>query len=191
MSELAKFVAATLEEGVAVELEEEKKQLQNEIEKLKAERAKTLEYASRNGRIEITGKGGLPVYAHGELSRANYNVFFDEHKLDLTCDPTLCPIKKVKEAEIRLNGLLVAVLSEHDGSDGLSSIGDEYFATFYEFQPSTHGIGGFWEGRKITLDMEFGPVPDSCLSTFKIDSDFRDEEIREVRFADFVLGSDE
>ena len=111
MSELAKFVAATLEEGVAVELEEEKKQLQNEIEKLKAERAKTLEYASRNGRIEITGKGGLPVYAHGELSRVNYNVFCHEHKLDLTCDPTLCPIKKVKEAEIRLNGLLVAVLS--------------------------------------------------------------------------------
>ena len=190
MSELAKFVAATLEEGVFVELEEEKKQLHHEVEKLKAERAKSLEYASRNGKIEITGKGGTPVYAHGEMSRANYNASFREHKLVLSCDPTLCPIKKVKEAEIRLNGLLVAVFSEHDGSDGLSSIGNEYFATFYEFLPSTHEVGGFWEGRTITLDMEFGPVPDPCLTTFKIDSDFRDEEIREVQFAAFVLGSE-
>ena len=37
MSELAKFVAAALEEGVAVDLEEENKQLQKKNEKLEAE----------------------------------------------------------------------------------------------------------------------------------------------------------
>ena len=191
MSELAKFVAAALEEGVAVELEEEKKQLQHEVEKLKAERAKSLEYASRNGKIEITGKGGSPVYAHGEMSRAESLEGWGEHRLSLTCeDPTLCPITKVSEAEIRLNGLFVATLSKAPKSDALSTVGDENFEIFYLFTPSTHGVGGLWKDRDVLLHVIFGPVPNPYLLRFDV-ADFRDEDIREVRFADFVLGTDE
>lgn len=190
MSELAKFVAAALEEGVAVDLEEENKQLQKKNEKLEAERAKALEYASRNGRVEITGKGGSPVYAYGEMARAEHidDFAFREHELTLICDdPTLCPITKVAEAEIRLNGILVAVLSEYHDSDALSSVGDEYFEVYYMFQPDTHGVGGLWDGRNISLHMTFGPVPNPNLSGFIVETDFRDEEIREVRFTGFEV----
>ena len=191
MSDLAKFVAATLKERVAVDLEEENKQLQKKNERLEAERTKALEYASRNGRVEITGKGGSPVYAHGEMARAEYIDDFPirKHELTLTCDdPTLCPITKVTEAEIRLNGLLVAVLSENDSSDSLSNVGDEYIELFYMFESGTHGVGGLWGGRTIFLHMTFGPVPDpNLIDAFDIDTDFRDEEIREVRFTEFEV----
>lgn len=188
MSDLAKFVAATLKERVAVDLEEENKQLQKKKEELEAERTKALEYASRNGRVEITGKGGSPVYAHGEMARAEYDAFNEEYELTLICDdPTLCPITKVAEAEIRLNGILVAVLSEYHESDALSSVGDEFFEVFYTFEPGTHGVGGLWDGRSIFLHMTFGPVPNPNLSRFDVETDFRDEEIREVRFTNFEV----
>lgn len=193
MSDLAKFVAATLKEKVAVDLEEENEQLHKKNEKLEAERAaertKALEYASRNGTVEITGKGGSPVYARGEMTRAEYidEVSLHEHELALICDdPTLCPITKVTEAEIRLNGLVVSVLSETDSSDALSTVGDEHTELYFLFEADTHGVGGLWGGRKIVLHMTFGPVPDpDSVDAFDIDTDFRDEQIREVRFTDF------
>jgi histone H3/H4 len=67
MSDLAKFVAATLQERVAVDLEEENKALRKKNEKLQAmleaERTKALEYASQNGRVEITGKDVLEEHS--------------------------------------------------------------------------------------------------------------------------------
>ena len=146
MFDLVKFVAAVFKEKVA--------ELQKKKEELEAERTKALEYASRNGRVEIAGKGGSPVYAHGKMARAEYidDFAFREHELTLTCDdPTLCPITKVAEAEIRLNGILVAVLSEYHESDALSSVGDEYFEVYYMFEPDTHGVGGLWGGREDFL----------------------------------------
>ena len=193
MSDLAKFVAATIKEHVAVDLEEENEQLQKKNEKLEAERAaertKALEYASRNGTIEITGKGGSPVYARGEMARAEYIdvVSARQYELTLICDdPTLCPITKVTEAEIRLNGLLVSVLSEYDTSNTLSDEGDEHLQLYFVFEAETHGVGGLWGGRSITLNMTFGPVPDPDIERFDID-DFRDEQIREVRFTEFEI----
>ena len=189
MSDLAKFVAATIKERVAVDLEEENEQLQKKNEKLEAERTKALEYASRNGTVEITGKGGSPVYARGEMARAQYidQVSVRQYELKLICDdPTLCPITKVTEAEIRLNGLLVSVLSEYDTSNTLSDEGDEHFQLYFVFEAETHGVGGLWGGRSITLDMTFGPVPDPDVAAFDLD-DFRDEQIREVRFTQFEV----
>ena len=122
MSDLAKFVAATLQEQVAVDLEEEIKALRKENERLEAmleaERTKTLEYASRNGRVEITGKDGAPVYAHLEMKDPPELVTISSVGI-LEQDPMLCPITKLKEAEIRLNGLFVATLSECDESQTL------------------------------------------------------------------------
>jgi len=155
MSELAKFVAATLQERVAVDLEEENKALQKKNERLeamhKAERTRTLEYASLNGTVEISGKDGVPVYAHGEMKDSG---FVSGHRyLDLTSneDAMLCPITKMKEAEIRLNGLLVVTLSERD------EIYDPYdpngFSRWYSFNPKTHGVGRLWNNRTLKLHM--------------------------------------
>ena len=103
MSELAKFVAATLQERVAVDLEEENKALRTKNEWLESERTKTFEYASRNGRVEITGKDGVPVYAHGEMKHSRVYADDDDGRyLLLDCDreeSTQCPIDKLKEVE--------------------------------------------------------------------------------------------
>ena len=194
MSELAKFVAATLKERVAVDLEEENNQLQKKNERLEAERTKALEYASRNGKIEITGKGGSPVYAHGEMSSAEYDDVNRQYDIKLTSeDPTICPVKKVKDAEIRLNGLLVAIVSECDVAEALEGqvtytfVPENRGVISYTFYPP-HAVGGFWNEKGLFLDVEFGPLPDPSLSTFNIDTDFRDEEIRELRFWNIVLG---
>ena len=113
MSELAKFVAATLQERVAVDLEEENEALRKKNERLEAmfeaERTKTSEYASQNGRVEITGKDGAPVYAHGEMKDSEVVDLNYFRYLDLD-NPMLCQFNMLREAEIRLNGLLVATL---------------------------------------------------------------------------------
>ena len=157
MSELAKFVAATLQERVAVDLEEENKTLREEIGWREAERIKTLEYASQNGRVEITGKGGVPVYAHGEM----IDIELYDNALDYDDDPerrfltveesTQCPIDKLKEAEIRLDGHLVAILGDefntatHDPSPT---------RRVYAFNPETHGVGGLWNNKRLELHVD-------------------------------------
>ena len=201
MSDLAKFVAAALKERVAVDLEEENEKLDKKVETLETERAKSLEYASRNGKIEITGKGGSPVYARGEMVRAE---FFDmtpirEHKLTLICDdPTLCPIKSVMEAEIRLNGMLITPLSEGIPFDATSRVGDEHFKSCFMVDVDKHGVGGLWKESGLFLSVTFGPVPDPSqeyvfnmfgdISAYD-NTDMRNNEFDEVRFTDFSVSS--
>ena len=109
MSDLVKFVAAVLKEKVAADLEEENKQLRLKNERLENERAKALEHASRNGRVEITGKGGSPVYAHGDMTDAEPTIIRGEVcRFDFS-GPNTCPISKLLESEIRLNGILVGL----------------------------------------------------------------------------------
>ena len=159
MSDLAKFVAATLQEQVAVDLEEEIKALRKENERLEAmleaERTKTLEYASRNGRVEITGKDGAPVYAHLEMKDPPELVTISSVGI-LEQDPMLCPITKLKEAEIRLNGLLVATLSECDESqtlieDPVDPDDPDCFTRVYMFNSKTHDVGGLWDNKTFKL----------------------------------------
>ena len=170
MSELAKFVAATLQERVAVDLEEENKALRTKNEGLESERTKTFEYASRSGRVEITGKDGVPVYAYGEMKHSELYDDDDDlglpdnlrHRFLLLDDDreesTQCPIDKLKEVEIRLNGLLVAILSECDESKisacGQYNIDPDGLESVYKFNPETHNVGGLWNSKTLELHLE-------------------------------------
>lgn len=161
MSELAKFVAATLQERVAADLEEENEALRKKNERLEAmfeaERTKTSEYASQNGRVEITGKDGAPVYAHGEMKDSEVVDLNYFRYLDLD-NPMLCQFNMLREAEIRLNGLLVATLSERDEFQTTIDDPDDPddpngFTHRYIFNPKTHGVGGVWNNKTLKLYM--------------------------------------
>lgn len=171
MSELAKFVAATLHERVAVDLEEENKALRKENERLEVERTKTLEYASQNGKVEITGKDCVPVYAHGEMKDSGF--VFDngnpsQRYLDLaSCEnPLKCPTTKVKEAEIRLNGLLVVTLSEYDKLHTTINVSGDphgpgsFTSWWYSFNPKTHDVGGLWNNKTLKLYVVSDDTPE-------------------------------
>ena len=70
MSDLAAFVAATIESKVVEDLKEENDTLREEISRT---RASALQSAKKGGCFEVTGKAGSPVYAHGLLHRCENN----------------------------------------------------------------------------------------------------------------------
>ena len=75
MSDLANFVAATIESKVVADLKEENDHLRLENEQLRAEINTTRDAAIRTarvegGRIEVTGRGGAPIYAVGRFEDA-------------------------------------------------------------------------------------------------------------------------
>ena len=130
------------------------------------------------------------MYAHGEMSSAELIETSRQHVLPLTCeDPTLCPFSKVSEAEVRLNGLLVATLSECDNSDVYdSSPSVGYYEVWFQFSPTTHGVRGLWKNFYAYLYADFGPVSDPDL-IFDIDT-VQEGDIREVRFKKFEIDLD-
>lgn len=203
MSELAKFVAAVLKEKVAVDLEEENERLQGKVEALESERAEALEYASRNGRVEITGKGGSPVYAHGEMKNVSSEHMEGDNDVYLISpDPTLCPIGKLLESELRLNGMRIGSLNKSDSFDNITGYApselhaseETHCVVQYVFEH--HGVvGGVWDDAYAMLIVEFGPIPvpaespgESFISKCT-SNDFRDEEIEEVKFSMLILRS--
>ena len=82
MSDLAAFVAATIESKVVKDLKEENDTLQAENDTLRAEinktRASALQSAKRGGCIEIKGQGGSPVYAHVLLPSAYFQYYNED-----------------------------------------------------------------------------------------------------------------
>ena len=62
---------------------------------------------------------------HGDMTDAEPTIIRGEVcRFDFS-GPNTCPISKVLESEIRLNGILVGVLGESDHNDCLSAVGDE------------------------------------------------------------------
>ena len=115
MSDLAAFVASTIESRVVADLKEENDQLRAEIDKT---RAAALQSARRGGCVEITGQGGSPVYAYGMLHKAELVGFAEGVKYDyyisLVDTGEKCQISKALNAEIRINGIRVATIGEYD-----------------------------------------------------------------------------
>ena len=74
MSDLAAFVAATIESKVVADLKEENEKQKAEIEQLREKVEETrnaaLNAARKGGSVEITGDGGSPVYAYGMIHTA-------------------------------------------------------------------------------------------------------------------------
>jgi len=187
MSDLAAFVAATIESKVVEDLKEENDRLRAEIDKT---RASALQSAKGGGCIEITGQGGTPLYAYGLLHKADYLGIPNEGESDYTLDLTpntqvICPISKVLDAEIRVNGVKVSTIGECDDADMGDKRStdnevhqDEYFV-FYT------GHGTHWKG--FVVDISYSPaLPDDderCILT----KDIRDEEIEKVVFRCFTM----
>ena len=85
MSDLAAFVAATIESKVVEDLKEENDRLRAEIDKT---RASALQSVKGRGRIEFTGQGGEPLYAHGSLHKTRYFGVPDEGESDYNLELT-------------------------------------------------------------------------------------------------------
>ena len=67
MSDLAPFVAAAIESKVVEDLKEENDRLRDEMKQMKAAALWSLE---GGGGVQITGKGGAPIYASALISSA-------------------------------------------------------------------------------------------------------------------------
>ena len=187
MSDLAAFVAATIESKVVEDLKDENDTLRAEISKT---RASALQSAKRGGCIEITGEGGSPMYAHGLLHTAEEDDPMQEgvreYELKFTSNTqAMCQISKVLDAEIRVNGIKVSTVGECNSVDSPSGVGDTEQCLIYIFET---GCGTHWKG--FMLGLKFGPVPP--LGSFSVyPEDMKDEDIEEVVFEDFLISIDE
>ena len=143
MSDLAAFVAATIESKVVKDLKEENDKLQAENDRLRTEINKTwtsaLQNAKRSGCIEIKGQGGSPVYAHGLLSSAHFQYYDEDSEimefyLQFTTNSIgntqlMCQMSKVLDAEIHVNGIKLTTIKEYYDCDSYenSRIGNETY----------------------------------------------------------------
>ena len=186
MSDLAAFVAATIESKVVADLKKENDTLREEIDRT---RASALQSAKKGGCIEVTGQAGSPVYAHGLLHKSICNGTVEEgvlvYNLDLiTNTQVMCLISKAMEAEIRVNGIKLFTIGDYDEKDCIASVGDAYECDAYR---SDTGCGTHWKG--LSVAMSFGPFPPLGGELGPGDPrdprDMRDEEVQEVSF-DFV-----
>jgi len=183
MSDLAAFVAATIESKVVEDLKEENDTLREEISRT---RASALQSAKKGGCFEVTGKAGSPVYAHGLLHKSKCNGIVEEgvlvyHLNLITNTQVMCPISKAMDAEIRVNGIKVSTMGEYDERDCIASVGDTYECDAYR---SYSGRGTHWKGFGVA--MSFGPFPPLGGELGPGDPrdprDMRDEEVQEVTF---------
>jgi len=190
MSDLAAFVAATIESKVVRDLKEENDTLQAENDTLRAEisktRASALRSAKRSGCIEITGQGGSPLYAHGLLHTAEEGDSMEEgvreYDVYLTNNTqVMCPITKVFDAEMRVNGIKVSTVRECNSVDSPSAVGDTEQCLIQIFET---GCGTHWKG--FMLGLTFGPTPPLGAYSFQPE-DMKDEDIEDVRFDFFNI----
>jgi len=150
-------------------------------------RSSALQSAKRGGCIEITGKGGAPVYAQGMIHKAVNDGFiymggmvlcFD---LDLSSTDIKCPISKALDTEVRVNGIKVASVGDaSDDIDHMSGTGNTYQRLIYTIPLS--GTDMHWES--IEINLSFGPVPplSDDAEDWPLPDDVSDEDIDEVEF---------
>ena len=202
MSDLAAFVAATIESKVVKDLKEENDKLQAENDRLRTEinktRASALQNAKRSGCIEIKAQGGSPVYAHGLLSSAHFQDYNEdsgilEFYLNFTPNSigngntqVMCPMSKVLDAEIHVNGIKITTVKEYYDCDSYenSRVGNETYQN--ECCNYNTGCGTHWE--KLTLDISFSPALPSDDWRLIFSEDIRDEEIDKLVFKGIVIG---
>ena len=200
MSDLAAFVAATIESKVVKDLKEENDTLESENDTLRAEinktRAAALRSAKRGGCIEIKGQGGSPVYAHGVLPSAYFQYYNEDSDIlyfYLKFSPNSigntqlkCPMSKVLNAEIHVNGIKVTTVKEYYDCDSYenSRIGNETYQN--ECCNYNTGCGTHWE--KLTLDISFSPALPTDDWRLIFSEDIRDEEINKLVFKGIVIG---
>lgn len=82
--------------------------------------------------------------------------------------------------------MFVTTFSKAGVDQDVGYLGRGYFSRSVLFQPSTHGVGGLWGGKSLTLTGTFGPVPDRYTpDSVDEHTKFRDDEVREVRVVIF------
>lgn len=136
MSDLANFVAATIESKVVADLKEENDHLRLENEQLRAEINTTRDAAIRTarvegGRIEVTGRGGAPIYAVGRFEDAQPYTTNRENVYKFAISLTKveeCPVKEaLTVAEIRVNGSKIASMSDSEYLSDTDTIDGEFW----------------------------------------------------------------
>eukprot|EP00978_Attheya_sp_CCMP212_P017179 scaffold45596_cov58-Attheya_sp.AAC.2 len=143
MSDLVQFVTSVLKEKVAVDLQDENEQLRKEVDELREERRRALTMAGGpSNRIEITGKGGTPVYASGNVYGAILDPAFCGRLLEFLPreEDIVCPISQMANAEIRLNGMRIGTVGTCEDSDDLTDEDGDYVSLYYQYFPSSHGV---------------------------------------------------
>lgn len=110
--------------------------------------------------FEITGEGGTPVYAYGEAASSKYFPCAarqsNEHWFTLNLrQRKKCPIHSLESAEIRINGVIAAGLSEYMSSK------HELFAEEYDVtRVFSIDLKPWDQDQFLFLDIKIcGPVP--------------------------------
>ena len=119
--------------------------------------------------FEITGVGGLPIYASGHINNAKYESEIESidtcrHKFRVPLNSTTLQrnqLKTLLSSEIRINGKKVVSVGESDSTDSCIEESNERG----RFKVVTHhlkGEGGDseWDGYEcLRLDVMYGPLP--------------------------------
>eukprot|EP00984_Skeletonema_dohrnii_P028460 scaffold18455_cov161-Skeletonema_dohrnii-CCMP3373.AAC.1 len=152
MSDLTAIVAESVESyaRTCANAKEENERLQAEIE---ATRLAALSVARYSGTINITGQGGLPVYAYGHFQDA---VFNGSGSLvpsgDEPSDSDEGPINDVENAEIRVNGVKIALVGDGQNASDTDLISGQYWML-----RSYGSLRTDW--NDILLDFIVDPIP--------------------------------
>mmetsp|Transcript_24081 Transcript_24081/g.37382 ORF Transcript_24081/g.37382 Transcript_24081/m.37382 type:complete len:202 (-) Transcript_24081:162-767(-) len=162
MSDLTAIVAESVESYArsCANAKEENERLQAELE---ATRRAALSVARYSGTINITGQGGLPVYACGHfLQDAVFNGSGFEpsdsegnpvYKFGINLRNLVeCPINDVENAEIRVNGVKIALVGDGQNASDTDLINGQH----WELR-SYGSLRTDW--NDIFLDFIVDPIP--------------------------------
>ncbi len=207
MSDLAPFVAASIESKVVEDLKEENDRLRDEIKQLQAEKKETSRVSCRS--ITFTEgrwvrrnnwRGWNDNFASGLINAAvktrTYQMQgtrYHDFRIDSfpVRDALPCKISQHRSAEVRLNGVKVATLNDSDSiSTKEGTDWDEGVTHHYRFDTGrgTHWSRGFVVEALHASSGDY--IPDSendtvIFNSFTIrNSDFFPEDI----FAEYVYG---
>ena len=107
-SDLAPFVAAVIEDGIATELQRQNAELQQEIAALKS----TIQDRDEERLlVQITGRHGRPIYGATSLKhgRPELDMFDRDISWVVNIDNCICPLdeESITQLEIRVGGMLI------------------------------------------------------------------------------------
>ncbi|KAL3904959.1 MAG: hypothetical protein SGARI_004680 [Bacillariaceae sp.] len=165
--------------GSMKDLQEENERLKLQLEAYETEKRN----ACASNEITITGPGGSPIYARGNLNNATSEPWDDNplafsHYVEMANpDTSQCPVREIENAEIRRGGVFSCTFGEYIDFDynGVYGDGDIYEQVVYLFS-------------SMDVYVKYGPLPESQGNRDRFDPEsYENHEIAEVQFTRFRI----
>lgn len=180
VQELAPFVATVLRDRVVDDLRAQNASLQRQLEASKRD----ILSAALSDEITITGPGGTPIYARGNLGGEEtarypwdggttaYTMVF------ANLDPSQCPVRDIENAEIRRGGVLLLKFGQRDEAEDTSMLAGSHHEMMYRFYSNPN-----FGGAIVTPMVTCGPIPlNKRMRRERSLVSYSNDELAEVKF---------